>query len=152
MWSGDAGDREPSLQDQGLDALDFSGFQAEIEDFEIGPHVAGIAGASQGHHVDLKGKPEDDLADRPAVMLGDPGQLGTVQYLAVGGEERKALVDQPVGGAELPDAAIPTLGGVAAVLDEARWDACLPAEELKLVEGDVADAQQASPAALLDGL
>ena len=89
--------------------------------------------------------------DGPAVALGDPAQVGMGQRLAIGGQQREALVDQPVGGAELPDVAIPALDGVAPVLDEAGPDARLSAQELELFEGDVADAEQASPAAVVDG-
>ena len=93
--------RNASQRGQALDPLDFFGLQAEIEDFEIGPHVVGVGGPGQGHHADVEGEPEDDLADGPAVAFGDPGQFGAGQRLAVGGQQREALVDQPVGGAEL---------------------------------------------------
>src|SRR5436305_13808612 len=92
-----------------------------------------------------------NLGEVPAVAPGDPGQLGAGERRAVGGQQGEALVDQPVGGAELPDAAVPAPGAVAAVLDEVRPDARAPAQELELFEGDVADAEQAGPAAAVDG-
>ena len=52
--------RKPS-NPQPLDPLDFFGLQAEVEDVEVGPHVAGVGGAGQGHHADVEGEPEDDL-------------------------------------------------------------------------------------------
>src|SRR5690349_15637145 len=103
--------------------LDFPGLQAELEDPEVGPHVAGVGGNGQEHHANLQGEPENGLADGPAVTLGDPGQFGAGQGFAVGGQQGEALVDQPVGGEELPDATVPAPGGVAAVLDEAGSDA-----------------------------
>ena len=81
---------------------------------------------------------------------GDAGQLGTGQRLAVGGQQREALVDQPVRGAELADVAVPAPGGVAAVLDEAGPDARRLAQAVELFERDVADAEQAGPAAVVD--
>ena len=107
--------------------------------------------------VPVRGTMPTSRANRKTTWLtvrpwrcGDPGQLGTGQRLAVGGQQREALVDQPVGGAELPDVAVPAPGGVAAVLDEAGPDARLLAQALELFEGDVADAEQAGPAAVVD--
>src|SRR5260370_3765971 len=140
----------PSRGAQTLDPFQFVGFQAKVESLEIGPHVVGVGGAGQGRHADLKGEPENNLADGPAVAFGDPDQFGTGQRLAIGGEQREALVDQSVGGAELPDLKIPTPNGVASVLNDAGPDACLLPEALELFEGDVADPEQASPAAIAD--
>ena len=99
-----------------------SGIQAEIEDFEVGPHVAGVGGAGQGYHAHVEGEPEDDLADGPAMTFGDAGQLGTGQHSAIGGQQREALIDQSVRGAELPNVTVPAPLGVAPVLDEAGPD------------------------------
>src|SRR5262249_4926547 len=62
------------------------------------------------------------------------------------------LIDQSVGGAELPNRMVPALLGVAPVLDETGLDPRLTAEGLELFEGDIADAEQARAAALLDRL
>ncbi len=86
----------------------------------------------------------------PTVALGDPGQFRAGHRLAVGGKQGKSLVDKVVGGAELSDATIPASDGVTSVLDEAGSDACLPAQALELFEGDVADSEQADPAAVVD--
>jgi hypothetical protein len=128
-----------SRQGQPLDPLDFLGVQVEIEDIEVVPHVAGVGGPGQGHHAHVEGEPEDDLGDGPVAVSCDAGQLGTGQRLAVGGQQREALVDQPVGGAERADVAVPSPGGVAPVLDEAGPDPRLPAEAVELFERDVAD-------------
>jgi len=79
----------------------------EIEDLEIFAHVAGVGGPGERHHAGVEDEAKDDLADGPAVALSDAGQCGTAHDHAVGGEKREALVNQAVGGAECPDAAIP---------------------------------------------
>ena len=84
----------------------------EIEDLQVGPHVGGVAGPSQRHHADVDREPEHNLADRSTVAFGDPRQFGTGQHLAIGSEQREALVNQSVGGAEIPDATIPAADGM----------------------------------------
>src|SRR5580704_13330208 len=108
----------------------------ESEDFEVFAHVAGVGGPGERHHAGVEGEAKNDLADGPAVAVSDAGQFGTAHDLAVGGEKRKALVDLAVGGAELPDAAIPAHCRVTAVLDNAGPHACLPAQGLELLERD----------------
>src|SRR5438067_612698 len=103
-----------------LDLLDLVTFQTKIEHVEIGPHVVGIRGPGQGDHADLEGKPEDNLTDGPAVPPGQPRHFGTSHRVAVGCQQRKALVDDPVSGAELPHVTVPAPHRVTAILDEAR--------------------------------
>ena len=81
--------------DQPLDPLHFLGFQVEVEDLEILPHVVGVGRPRQRHHAHLEREPEDDLVDGPAVPLGDPIQLGSGRRDAVGGQQRKALIAIP---------------------------------------------------------
>ena len=95
---------------------------------------------------------EDDLGDRPAVPPGYLGQLGPGQGVAVGGQQGEALVGQAAGGAEGADVAVPAPRRVAPVLDEARPHPRLVAHEWELPQGEVADAQQAGTAALVQGL
>ena len=108
--------------------------------------MPGVGGASQGHHPYFEGEPEDNLADTPAVALGDPDQFGVGQNLAVGGQQGEALVGQPIGGAELPDATVPALGGVTPVLDEGGPNAGFRDQALELFKGEIADTEQTSPA------
>ena len=111
-----------------LDLFDFIGGQAEIQDIEIRSHVIGVGGPSQRQNADIKTEPEDNLADGSIVTFGDLGQFGSSQHFAIGSQQRKSLIDNFVGGAELTDAAIPTANCVATVLDEARSDSCLPTQ------------------------
>ena len=81
-----------------------------MEHVKIRSHVVRVRGPRQRHHADLKSEPEHNLADRAAVALGNPSQLGMAQHLAVRGKEGKALVNQPVGRAELSHATFPAPG------------------------------------------
>src|SRR6202034_1407570 len=56
------------------------------------------------------------------------------------------------GPAELANRPIPTANGVATVLHESRQDTRLAAEDLQLLEADVADAQEPHAAAVMDPL
>ena len=53
-----------------LDDHHFLGLQTEIEDIEIFAHVPGVGGPGKGHHADIDGEPENDLADGPTVAFG----------------------------------------------------------------------------------
>src|ERR1051325_8415519 len=106
-----------------------------------------VGGSGQRHHADIESEPEHDLADRSAVASGDPGHYGMGQHLAIGREQREALVDQPIDSAELPDAPVPAAHGIATVLNEAGPDARLLTKALELFQGNVANAEQAHPAA-----
>src|SRR4051794_27131359 len=103
----------------------------ESEDIQVLPHMARVGSPGQGHHAHVEGEPEDNLGDGPAVVSCDAVELGTGQRLAVGGQEREALVDEPVRGAERADVAVPAPGGVASVLDEAGPDARAPAQTVQ---------------------
>ena len=108
-----------------FDLRDFIRFQVEIKDIEIRSHVIGVGGPRQRQNADIKTEPEDNLADGSIVTFGDLDQFGASQHFAIGSQQRKALVDNFMSGAELTDAAIPTSNCVATVLDEARSDSCL---------------------------
>src|SRR5207248_609159 len=84
------------------------------------------------------------------VAFGNASQFGTRQCRAVGGEQRKALEDQTVRNAELADGTVPATVGVTAVLHESRRDTRLAKKALKLFECDVADAEKARPAAVVN--
>src|SRR5262249_29041302 len=89
---------------------------------------------------------------RSPVLLGDPHQFVVRQCRSVGRQERESLVNKVIRLAELADLAIPTANGVATVLDKTRPDPRLPAQALKLFEAHVADAEEASSAALGEDL
>src|SRR5262245_34729282 len=97
----------PSWQGDPLDPLGFFGPQPEPEGIEIVLHVAGVGGPCKRHHAHLESEPEDDLGDVPAVASGDAGELRMSDRLAVCGQEREALVDEPARGAERADVAVP---------------------------------------------
>ena len=111
-----------------------------------------VSGAGQGDHAHVEGEPKDDLADGPAVAISDADQLGMGQHFAIGGQEREALIEQSIRGAELPNVAVPALLGVAPVLDKAGPDSVPGGRGPNLLKGDIADAEETGPAALLDGL
>lgn len=117
-----------------LDLLDFIGFQLEIQDIEIRSHVIGVGGPSQRQNADIKTEPEDNLADGSIVTFSDLSQFGSSQHFAIGSQQRKALIDNFMSGAELADATIPTSDCIATVLDEARLDSCFVAQRLELFE------------------
>ncbi len=71
-------------------------------------------------------------------------------HLAVGGEQGEPLVDHSIGGAERADLTVPAARCIASVLHEIGPDPRLPAQKPELSEGDVADAEQARPAAVAD--
>src|SRR5439155_6999125 len=97
-----------------------------------------------------EGEAKDDLGGRATVAAGDVEQFGMGQRRAVGGQQGEALIDQVMGGAEFSDAAIPASDGIAAVLDKTGADACLLAQALELLEAHVADAEEASAAAVVN--
>src|SRR5262249_32159301 len=66
-------------------------------------------------------------------------------------EQGKTLVDQPIGRAEPPDATVPASDRIAPVLNEVEPDTCPLTQILELLQGDIADAEQACPAAVMDG-
>lgn len=112
--------------------------------------MIGVGSPGQRQYPDIESEPEDNLADGPTVAFGDLGQFGTSHRLAVGGQQREALVNDFVGGAELPDSPIPASDSVAAVLDEARPNARLLTQGLKLFESDIADTNQACSTTSVD--
>jgi len=63
------------------------------------------------------------------------------QTVAIGSEQSEALIHQPAGGAKISHAVIPAAGRVASILDEARSDANLLPEALKLFERHSADSE-----------
>jgi hypothetical protein len=117
--------------------LDFPRIQGEVEDFEVGLHVADVGGAGQGYHAHVEGEPEDDLANGSSMTFRDSGQLSMSQHSAIGSQQREALIENSVRSAELTNVTVPAPLGVAPVLDEAWPDLCLTTKGLKLLEGDV---------------
>ena len=144
---GERGRGVASGGDKRIDDRHFLGLQTEMEDIEIFANVLGVGGPGKGHHADIDGEPENDLAGGPTVAFGHSNQLAVGRHLAIGREQRETLIDHSVGGAELADTAAPTLGGVTSVLNEAGPNPRLLVKTLELFESDVADAEQARPAA-----
>ncbi len=91
-----------------LDPRDLCGLQTKVEDIQVRLHVLGVGGSRQWNHADLDREPEDDLRDGVPVTGCDLGHLRSGQCLAIGGQQREALVDHVVGLAKLLDLAIPT--------------------------------------------
>ena len=81
-----AGVRDRSRRRDALDSLDFFGFQVEIEDAQVGPHVVRVGGSGQSHHADIEGESKDHLTHRPPMARGDLDQCGMGQCIAVGGQ------------------------------------------------------------------
>ena len=76
------------------------------------------------------------------MVTGDAGNHGVSQNVAVSGEEREALIDDPLSVTVIAKLAIPTTVGVAADLGESRWDFGFAAEGLQLGEREIADADE----------
>src|SRR5437867_2036020 len=95
----------------------------------------------QGEHPDVECEPKDNLTGRAAVPAREPAHFRMRQHGAIRSQQRKALVDDAVCGAELTDFAVPAADRVAAVLHEPRPDAGSVAQLLQLIDVDVADAE-----------
>src|SRR5579875_454593 len=89
-----------SSEGQTLNSLDFLRFEVEIEHVQIHPHVIRVRGPGQRHHADIESEPENNLADRSAVALGNASQLRMGQDRTVRGEEGKTLINEAIGGTE----------------------------------------------------
>jgi hypothetical protein len=139
--------RFASRGDERLDHRHIRGLESEIEDVEIFAHMRGVGGPGKGQYADIEGEPENDLADGPTVAFGHSNHFVVCRHVAVGRQQRETLIDRPVSGTELADAAIPTPGGVTSVLNEAGPNPRVGAKAPELFEGHVADAEKAHPAA-----
>jgi hypothetical protein len=112
----------------------------ELFGFEVFFHMLGICRSGQRQHPDLHGKPKDDLCDARPCTLGNGPYFGIGPHVAIGRQERKPLINDAVGAANLPNLLIPSERGITPILHDHGFHRGLCTQLGDLFGGDVADA------------
>src|SRR5204862_299890 len=99
--------------------------------------------ARQRQHSDLLREAEDDLSRSHTRALHDLAKGARAQLRDIRGQQREALIDDAACAAEAAHVTVPHRAREAAVLHEPRLYARLRAEQLELIERDVAHAEEA---------
>ena len=123
--------------------LDFFSGERKLFGLQIFLHMLRVRRAGQGQHPDLHRKPKNDLRDAGAQSIGNAPHLRLSQYLPLGGQQRKSLVDDAVRPADVSYIFIPSERGVTAVLHHHGFMLCLRAKRSELFGCDIADADHA---------
>src|ERR1019366_499048 len=116
--------------------------QLEPVCFEVLAHMLDVRRSGQRKHAHLVREAEDDLRGGLPDAGGEAEKSGMLELPAVGGEQGKALVHDPLRAAEGTNCAVPPEAREAAVLDECRRDDRVRPQLLELVQSNVADSEE----------
>jgi hypothetical protein len=115
-----------------LDLRNFVRVQVEFKNVEIIPHMLSRGRSSQRYHADIETEAKYDLRYGSTVSSRDSDHFGMIQQRAVGCEQRKPLINDPIGSAKSSNSLIPSRMRETSILDEPWMNSGFITKKLQL--------------------